>query len=249
VPGSRKRYGRRFVLVYGALALVLAAAAVGLVLILTTSQHKTGPIWSSWKPVGNDPQVLTDQIAQHVGGEYRFSDGKAIVGIQATAPTVATLPVAAVELRGQASVQGSIIVHRTDHAWQYQLCGGGTACSISRGKPSGPRGAVIRREAFELALYTFKYVPAVDSVIAMLPPAPPVTTSSKRYILYVRRADLKSELVQPLRASLPRTAPLKLKTPTLKAAAIDTIATKSLFAYQPEQLQDGTVILVLDPPS
>ena len=48
----------------------------------------------------------------------------------------------------------------------------GTQCAISEGEPSEERHQLLRREALELALYTFKYGDA-DSVIALLPPRLP----------------------------------------------------------------------------
>ena len=51
----------------------------------------------------------------------------------------------------------------------YNLCGVGQKCSIAEGQPSEERARLLRREALELALYTFKYVDDVDSVITLLP--------------------------------------------------------------------------------
>jgi len=46
------------------LALVLGGAVAGLVLLLTQPAPKPAPPWSSWKPVGSDPDIVTQQIAQ-----------------------------------------------------------------------------------------------------------------------------------------------------------------------------------------
>ena len=245
----RKRYAARFVGVYAALFVVLAAGVTGLVLLVTQPAKKAAPIWSSWKPVGNDPALIANQIAQYVSGEYLFKDGKALVGIQAAEPSVfavssgASIPVQAVVLRGQAAVKGSIVVHPTNHALQYQLCGGGTGCSIGRGKPSAARGVVVRREAVELALYTFKYVPAIDSVIALLPPV----AQKPQLAVYVRRSDLAAQLRSPLRISLPPTPPIPSSGGTLRELPVDEVALSKVFKSQPQQLQDGAAALVLDP--
>jgi hypothetical protein len=251
--GERRHQGR-FAFVYVGLVLVLGGAIAGLAILLTRPGHQTPPPWSSWKPVGNDPDLVTRQIAQHVSGEYRFTDRKAIVGIHGGPPiftvpeaTPVKLPVVAVELRGQASVKGSIVVNRTDRAWEYELCGGGNACSIAKGKPSTTRGALLHREAVELALYTFKYVPEVDSVIALLPPKPPVTQDTPQYAVYLRRSELKRELDRPLRMTMPQTPPLKLVAQPLPTTAVDTLASSKVYRWQPQQLQTGAVLLVLDP--
>ena len=250
----RKRYNVRFGLVYAVLGLVVVGAITGFVLLVAQPGHKAPPAWSSWKPVGDDPDVVTQQIAQHVSGEYRFTDQKAIVGIQAgppiltaPAPTAVRLPIVAVERRGQVSVKGSTVIDSTDRAWQYELCGGGSACSIEKGKPSITRGALVRREAIELALYTFKYVPEIDSVIALLPPKPPVTQETPQYAVYIKRSDLSNELERPLRMTMPRTPLLKLEAQQLQTTPVDELAGAKVYKWQPQQLQNGAVLLVLDP--
>ncbi len=250
LPPTRRRYRSRFVVVYAVLAAVLGGAVAGLVLLVARPGHHATPAWSSWKPKSGDTQTVADQVAAHVAGEYRFADGKALVAVDAHAPTVLTLPVGAIELRGQVGVAGNVIVQHANRAWMYQLCGGGIACSIARGKPSRERGMLVRREALELALYTFKFAPAVDSVIALLPPATPVTTTTPRYVLYLRKNDLAPQLKLPLRTTLPPAPVAKAGAPSPAGAGrIDDLALPRLFRYQPQQLQDGTIVLVLDPPA
>ncbi len=56
----------------------------------------------------------------------------------------------------------------------YNLCGfGGKDCAIGVGKPSANRLLLLRREALELALYTFKYIGGTQNVVAILPPGHP----------------------------------------------------------------------------
>ena len=43
----------------------------------------------------------------------------------------------------------------------------------SRASEPSRRGAVVHREALELALYTFRYLPDAESVMVLLPPPPP----------------------------------------------------------------------------
>jgi hypothetical protein len=245
----RKRYTARFVGVYSALGVVLVAGVTGLALLVTQPGKKPAPIWSSWKPVGNDPALVANQIAQYVSGEYLFKDGKALVGIQAAEPSVfavsagVTIPVQAIVLRGQAAVKGSVVVHAANHALQYQLCGGGNGCSIGRGKPTAARGLVVRREALELALYTFKYVPGIDSVIALLPPV----AQKPQLAVYARRGDFAIQLRRPLRMSLPPTAPIPPSGGKLRVLPVDDLALSKVFKSQAQPLQDGAAALVLDP--
>ena len=60
----------------------------------------------------------------------------------------------------------------------YQLNGLGTNLSINIGEPSIERLKVLQREALELALYTFRYLPDVEGVVTLLPPPPPEASAT-----------------------------------------------------------------------
>ena len=68
--------------------------------------------------------------------------------------------------------KGDILQVGENGIW-YVLNGLGEGGSISRGEPSEERLALVKREALELALYTFRYVDGVDHVVTLLPPTPP----------------------------------------------------------------------------
>ncbi len=69
--------------------------------------------------------------------------------------------------------------HRRHRASSTTLNGLGDNGSIKGGTPSETRLKVIQREALELALYTFRYLPDAESVTVLLPPPPP-TDASRR---------------------------------------------------------------------
>ena len=89
-------------------------------------------------------------------------------------------------------------------AWAYVLCGFGTNCAISGGKPSVERYDLLRREALELALYTFKYNHSIQSVLAYMPPAKAANASGQATpsLIFLRRGDVKQALDQPLKTTL-----------------------------------------------
>src|SRR5207248_11203222 len=67
----------------------------------------------------------------------------------------------------------------TGNTIAYNLCGiGGKACAIGVGTPSTERLLLLRREALELALYTFKYIHGTQNVVAILPPGKSAQTSA-----------------------------------------------------------------------
>jgi hypothetical protein len=47
----------------------------------------------------------------------------------------------------------------------------------------------VRREALEVALDTFKFVPSVDSIVAFMPPPPGQTTTT---LLYLQKSNLRN---------------------------------------------------------
>ncbi|HEY3921130.1 MAG TPA: hypothetical protein VGL76_03355, partial [Gaiellaceae bacterium] len=120
-------------------------------------------------------------------------------------------------------------------------------CSIATGSATQARGRLVRREALEVALYAFKFVPGVTSMAAFLPPPPGQTTT---YILYLRKADLQNQLNQPLSTTLPlSTPPLPSAADTTEKSTIDKLTLPHEFTYELTALQAGGAALVLDPAS
>jgi hypothetical protein len=242
----RKRYALRFLAVYGALGLVLAAAIAGLVIVVAKPGHRTAATWSTWKPVQSDPDSMIKEIAAFVGNEYRLQTGGGqLVGVVASKPAVQNISIKAIAVRSAPGSNSNISILGADKTEMFILCGLGSQCSISKGKATTARGRVLRRESLELALYTFKYVPDVESVVAFLPPKP---GSNPTYTLFLRRSDLSTELNQPLHRTLTSlTAPTPTMPDTRETPVIDRLTLPSLFQYSLTQSQDGSAILVLNP--
>jgi hypothetical protein len=149
----------------------------------------------------------------------------------------------------------------------YNLCGfGGKDCAIGVGKPSANRLLLLRREALELALYTFKYIGGTQNVVAILPPGHPEQppTLSKKppsakatqaatkpvdiAVLFVRpelAPLLRDPLVQILPEAAPPTVAQMRKAP--EAGLVDQVTARGLFSEQLQQAQDGSNLIVLNP--
>jgi hypothetical protein len=245
VPG--RSYHRRFRVAYVGLAVIFWGIVAAVAISVTGGiSRDSGPTWSSWKPNAGGLDGAKE-IASFVGSQYHLSSGgRQLVAVQASKPEVqADVPVEAVAVRAGAS-SNDYATASTKNAVVYLLCGLGNGCAITVGTPSEARARLLRREALELALYTFKYVKGVDSVITFLPPPPSQKPPS--WSVYFRKADFKQELNRPLRATLPATA---TPTPaTLKPAESDTIERLTRdrwFKSQFQPLQNGSAVLVLDP--
>jgi hypothetical protein len=243
-------YTRRFNIVYGALGVILAGALAVAVTVYLQSGPLASPSWSSWKPVAGSTAQVTSSIATHVAQEYRLNTaGAELIGVEPEALTYTSgtrkLAISAVAVRKKANSNTGIVFFPTTTTWADLLCGLGTSCSIASGTATNTRGRLVRREALELALYTFKFAPAVDSLVTYMPP-PPGSTSST--LLYFQKANLTQQLSQPLDKTLPLATPPLPSSPDLtEAPTIDKLTLPALYSYSLAALQDGSLAIVLVP--
>lgn len=249
-------YRSRFALIYVALA-VLAGIGVGaFAILLTKPEAAPAPAWSAWEPSGSD-LAKTKQIADRVSKGYRDDIGDQLVIALSGPPTVTAgssegtgdIPVRAIAIRpdtstGQAEEDDVALVDSAS-SHQYILCGLGANCSISSGAPSEERHALLRREAVELALYTFKYVPSIETVTVFLPPRPDGAVPPNA--VFLSRNDVADELGQPLFKTLEPTTPGIDQLQGRELAAVNRITRPRLYQFEYTQAQDGSAVLVLDP--
>ena len=237
----------RFRLAYALLA-VLLGAAVGALIVLAgrVDGGDGGAAWSSWQPQGSGTEQAK-AIAEYVQPRYRLANGGQLVAIIAGEPTVQgpgqMVPVNYFAIQ-RGSARDDIAVLRADDAIAYQLCGLGARCAIRQGRPTAERGRLLRREALELALYTFKYVDGVDSVVAYLPPRPGAATPS--FALFFRKDDFEHLLERPLHQTLPprdRLDPGDLTQ--AEGEFIDRLVDAHVFQYTFQQAPDGSAVLYL----
>jgi len=244
-----RMYPRRFAVVYGLLGLVVAGAVAGLVFAITSSGVVGGgPAWSSWKPSGGGLGAAK-QIADQVGKSYRLSNGDQLVDVIAKPPSVSpsssqTIPIHYVAVRGTGGKGDQIVSVSSSNSMMYQLCGLGSSCAIASGKPTVARGTLVRREILELALYTFKYVGGVNSVIALMPP--PAGTQPQ-YVIYLQKSDVSAELKEPLDKTLGVKVPLPAKIPAREVHVVDSVTESRVYKFGFSQAQTGDAILVLTP--
>ncbi|HEY5142598.1 MAG TPA: hypothetical protein VII98_03770 [Solirubrobacteraceae bacterium] len=234
----------RFHFLAGALIAIGVGAllvAVGFAIGGTGSGDSSGPAWSAWHPSGSQ---AAQQIATHVGEQYHLGDGKQLVLAQGGAMSIAGLPLT-VALR-QTADQGGDIKLYDDKGVLYRLCGLGTNCAIASGKPSIQRHLLLRREALELALYSFRYLDGVKQVAVLMPPAPGKKPSQA---LFFRKGELSPELKKPLDATLTSDVPsVSTMTRSPDALLVDQLTLPTLFTFSLTQAnQDNRAFLVLDP--
>ena len=250
-PGqpTRRPYRHRFSILYVVLAAATAAAVVGTVVAVThTSVGGSGPAWSAWKPSGGGLGAAK-QIASQVGGTYHLPSGQQLVDVIAQAPSVSpnagqAVPIHFVALRGPKGVIDQVYSVDSSNAVAYTLCGGGTACAIASGTPSVARGTLVRREILELALYTFKYVGGIKSVIAYMPPP---TGQKATLAVYLQKSDFTDQLKHPLDQTLNAKVPLPSAITAKEQETIDSATQSRVYTFKLSQAPQGDIVLFLQP--
>ena len=245
-------FGGRFAGLYIALGAVLVAGvAVGAVMISHSGGSKPQP-WSNWRPARGNAQKVTDEIISHISRQYLISkSGGQLIAIVQSAPELTqgtkVLKISEICTLASANAQNCSRLISTSGDIQEEFCGLGDLCSIQRGTASEARERLVRREALEVALYTFKYVPSVNAVIAYMPPPPGQQPSS---LLFLERANLQKELSMPLSKTLPlETPPLPSQTDAKEQKTIDNLTLPVEYAFKPEAVGNGTEALILAPPT
>ena len=235
----------RFLFIYGLLGAALAVAVV-LAVVYAGRSVEPAAKWSSWKPSGGGLGAAK-QIADDVGKAYKLPDGDQLVDVIAKAPSIpgqggAAVPIHYFAVRTAGGDQ--IIPVSSSNSLMYNLCGLGTSCSIASGTPSQARGTLVRREILELALYTFKYVPGINSIVAFMPPRNGTAT---QYAVFLQKANLKPELHQPLAQTLSSKTPLPTAIPAREVRLVDATTNSRIYTFGVSQTQTGDVVLVLKP--
>jgi hypothetical protein len=249
-----KRYTGRILLIYVILLAVLGGAVAAVVIGETGGGSSGGGSssskgWSDWKPKNGTRAAMAKEIADHIGSQYKLNKkGQQLVAIVSEAPAVTSgthkVSISNIAIRTTPNGKAIKVVPSTT-IWTDEFCGLGSQCSISSGKPTVARGRLVRREALEVALYTFKYVPSVDSVVAFMPPPPGQQQST---LLFLQKENLQKQLDQPLSATLPLAKPPLPSDPNpTEQATIDKLTLPAVYSYHLQQLQDASALLVLDP--
>ncbi len=240
-------------MIYAGLAVVLVAALVGLGVLATgSSGHGVSASgWSTWKPANGTTAKMAKEIADHVAGEYHLNKkGTQLVAVVSGPPQVTNgtrkVTISNLAVKQAATTNKGIQIIPSGSMWTDQLCGiGGAGCAIASGKPTELRGRLVRREALEIALYTFKFVPSISSIVAFMPPPPGSTAST---LLYLQKANLAKQLSQPLSTTLPLAKPpLPTSPDNQEASTIDKLTLPAVYKYSLQQLQDTSALLVLNP--
>jgi hypothetical protein len=251
-PGGTPPHAARFQFVYGVLIGVGIAALAAAVLAFSGSdshQQLALSNWSAWHPTAGSGDPV-QQIVDHVAPEYRLASGHQAVAVTGGPSEIQGIPLV-VALRSDPAHNGDVSILDHDNVVLYRMCGLGKDCAIAEGKPSVQRGLLLRREALELALYTFNYVKDIDAVTVLFPPAKdPKTHKLSHIALLFRPPDVQPSLQNPLVDTLPGPTPsMRNLMKSKNLPVVDSITRPLQFDFS--VTQDNTNnrgYLVLDSP-
>jgi hypothetical protein len=244
-------HGVRFRVAYAVLAVLLGAAVGGLIVLVGRGSSDSAVAWSPWKPDGSS-FVQTRQIASVVGSQYRLPSGQQLVAVipripPAVEPSTQATPISHIAL-AESSAPEDIKVFDTQNSVEYVLCGVGSQggrCAIGEGKATNERARLLHRESLELALYTFKYVDGVDSVVTLQPPR---AGADPTFATFFQKDDFKEELDLPLKQTLEGASPFTTSDfPVAQQARVAQIVTPFLFRFSYQQAPDLSAVMVLQP--
>jgi hypothetical protein len=120
------------------------------------------------------------------------------------------------------------------------MCGTADKCGLSpvRTQETIP---LLRRESLELALYTFKYSPNVESVVSLLPPEGDTAGA-----IYLKRKNLADQLSKPLVDTLPPHEQLSYSGMSeVERARVARLTADHLYTSRFVQGPSGSTLLVL----
>jgi hypothetical protein len=248
--------------VAGLFALGAASLVAAVALSSSSARVNTGGSgWSVWRPADTG-LTGAQEIADFVAPYYRATPADQLAVITAVNLNNPANPLQVAVPAGSSS--GSLVPLPASSTIVYNLCGVGSKdCSIGVGQPSSSRLLLLRREALELALYTFKYLGGIQSVVAILPPGHTVqgctgicakprektVTKPLDIALAFDRAELGPWLSHPLHTTLPEQLPPTVSemTNAPEAELVSVITAHGLFSEQTEQSQAGSTVIALSP--
>jgi hypothetical protein len=243
------RMGVRFRIVYTVLGLILVGSLTAFVVLGLRPGFGSSAKWSSWTPPSGHPLAVATEIADYVGPKYKFANGGQLLAVVPSAPAVTagtqTIGIVAVATRTPTGGKQDVSQLDPGTAVMYTLCGLGNHCGIASGTPTVQRGALVRREGLEVALYTFKYIPSVNSVLIYAPPSG-VSGAPVSPVLYFTRESLSGRLALPLAATLPLQPPPRVGQNDLREKPIlDGLTLPHFYSSGLIQLQVGGALLAL----
>jgi hypothetical protein len=248
-------HGGRFMMGYVVIVLMVGVALAALAVMTRDNSDSTTTAAVGEVPVKESGFQRAREIATEVARQYRGANGEQIVAVTAQPGEVSGLPLQYIALRhgrNQPLTEGDVSVVEPGETALFSFCGlaGEQNCALP-GEPTPERLMLLRREAVELSLYTFKFLPEIQTVVSLLPPVPRGEGQPPQtFAVYFQRRHLENVLSQPITKTLPERPPFaEGDIAQGEAEMINRLTETRLFTSSFEQLPTQGVILNLSPPS
>jgi hypothetical protein len=248
-------HGGRFMIGYVVVVVMVGVLLVTLAIVTRDSGSSPSQAVVGGVPVQEDGFQRAREIATEVARQYRGANGEQIVAVTAQPGEVSGLPLQYIALRhgrNQPLTEGDVSVVEPGETALFSFCGlaGEQNCALP-GEPTPERLMLLRREAVELSLYTFKFLPEIQTVVSLLPPVPRGEGQPPQtFAVYFQRRHLENVLTEPISKTLPERPPFaEGDIAQGEAEMINRLTETRLFSSSFEQLPTQGVILNLSPPS
>jgi hypothetical protein len=252
--GGPKPFRSRFGFVWGALAGIAVCAAGALVVLITAPRESGPPLaanWSPWEPETTRMVDGAQDIADHVGLQYKLDGGEQLVSVRSSSLELGGEPIG-VAVRPS----GGELQFLEGDGLLYILNGLGPNGRLPTGKPTKKRGRLLMREALELSLYSFRYLEDVTMVAVLLPQTAEQAQSNtggaaaapQTNAVFFRPGDLLDELQVPLARTLSPKTPSPSTMTKAEAERVDSLTLRNLFLASVQMLEADKNYLVLVEP-
>jgi hypothetical protein len=258
--GESSGHERRFGIAYLVLG-ILAGLAIAAAIAFDRGGGDVASIglpsaWSSFVPQGATPFERRLNIAAWIGPRYVDDAGHQVVQIEPSHPYQVALDGSRVPIEFMVvnhlgtdglPTQFREYLEGAQNLAVYNFCGPGASCSIATAAYTQDLDRLVRREALEVAMYTFAYSDVAQTVLIHLPS---VTGQPAGDVLLFRRTDLTAQLAGPVDGTLAPTPPTAGALATSdEGKVVDSLTTAALYGYKVEQLPDGNAAVALSPAS
>jgi hypothetical protein len=243
-PLGESPFRTRFGFLWGVLAGVAVCALALAGLLLGTAKNDSGPPlarnWSDWQPSTSRMFAGAQEIAEHVSRQYQLNSGQQLAAVQSGPMQYGPEPVGvAVQprggqveiLEGEALFYGLNVLDENDKSTDVHA-----------------RDRMLKREALELALYSFRYLDDVTMVTVALPPAETDDDTKQSRAIFYRPGDLLPQLQVPLAKTLSPTVPRPKALSKAESARIDSLVLRNQFDSSIQPLDGRQRYFVLSAP-
>jgi hypothetical protein len=243
-PGESP-FRARFGFLWGLLSGVAVCAVALTGVLVTTSENDSGPRlaanWSLWQPSTARMFDGAQEIADHVSRQYTLDSGQQLAAIQSGPMQYGIEPVGvAVQprggqvevLEGPGLLYGLNVLDENDKSTDVRT-----------------RDRLLKREALELALYSFRYLDDVSMVAVALPAVEKEDGEAKQSrAVFYRPGDLLPQLQVPLAKTLSPTTPRPKTLSKREAGRVDSLVLRNQFDSSIQPLDGRQRYLVLSEP-